>query len=131
MLPAFSNAASVTASPLAMSALADPVWTRAPEPFVPPASTPSHCVTIHCAFDTALAKSMVIGPLPGEALIARYSVRRFRGRPTGSNATVATSSHTVIPPPVMIGLGLAPDDRWPITASRISALGAGEIDAVV
>jgi hypothetical protein len=36
-----------------------------------------------------------------------------------------------MPPPVIVGLGSAPPERCPITATVMSASGAGEIEAVV
>ena len=45
--------------------------------------------------------------------------------------TLATSVQAVIPPPDSVGLGKAPVPRCPSTATVMSRLGAGEIDAVV
>src|SRR5687767_1296738 len=65
------NAASATLSPFPASARLDPVCPMAPAPFAPLPSTPCHCDTTHCTFDTFPTNVMVMGPLPGDALIAR------------------------------------------------------------
>src|SRR5688572_13974593 len=103
----------------------------APAPFTPPVSTPAHCDTIHWQWETLRLNVIVIGPLPGAALIARYSVRRVWGRLTVSKVTVATSVQAVIPPPVTVGLGSALVELCPMTATVMSVLGPGAMAAVV
>jgi hypothetical protein len=67
----FANGASGTASPVTASPRVDPACTIAPAPFTPLVSTPVHCATIHWQLDWLLANEIVIGPLPGLALMAR------------------------------------------------------------
>src|SRR5512144_905758 len=74
-----ANGASETARLVAPSLRVMPVCTMAPEPLAPPVSTPSHCDTIHCTLETLPLKAIVIGPLPGVALIARKITRRLVG----------------------------------------------------
>ena len=73
---------------------------------------------------------IVIGPLPGLALMARKIVTRSRGV-APLKVVVATTSHAVMPPPVRVGAAAADDDWWVSTATVTSALGAGAMEAVV
>src|SRR5512135_563996 len=106
---AFAKVASVTVNPLTVVPLVAPVCTTAPAPFVPLASTPSHCDTIHWQLDTVTLDVIVIGPLPGAALMARKMVTRSRGV-APLNVVVATTSQAVMPPPVSVGAGAALED---------------------
>jgi hypothetical protein len=78
-----------------------------------------------------LLNVIVIGSLPGAALIARKIVRRLRGAPTASKVMLATSVQAAIPPPESVGLGRALVALCPSTATVTSVLGAGAMSAVV
>jgi hypothetical protein len=78
-----------------------------------------------------LLNVIVSGPLPGEALMARKIVKRVWGVERASKVVVATSVQAVIPPPDSVGLKAALDELCPITATVMSALGAGAMAAVL
>ena len=58
-------------------------------------------------------------------------VSRLRGAPTGSLVVLATSVHAVIPPPDSVGLAGAAVELCPSTATVMSVLLAGAMEAVV
>ncbi|HJS44745.1 MAG TPA: hypothetical protein VJ755_14860 [Gemmatimonadales bacterium] len=64
------------------------------------------------------------------AVIARKIMSRLSGELLESKSTLDTNAHAGMPPPETVGV-LAPDERDINTASVTSALGAGEMDAVV
>ncbi len=125
------NAASTTARLPTASARVEPLCTIAPAPFTPVRSTPPHCDTIHWALDTVIPNVIVSGPLPGAPLIARKMVSRLRGAPTGSSVVLVTSVQVVIPPPDSVGLAGAAVEPCPSTATVMSVLAAGAMDAVL
>src|SRR5262245_989836 len=104
--------------------------TTAPEPSVPPVTTPLHCDTIHWQLATLPANLIVRGPVPGDPLNSRKMTTRLVGEPCVSKSTLATRSQAAIPPPVTVGVS-PPPERRVRTATVMSALGAGEIEAVV
>src|SRR5512144_656867 len=83
-LPALPNGARVLPSTVTALPRAVAACPMAPAPLLPLRSTPVHCDTTHSAFETLLAYVMVIGPLPGAALMARNTTRRATGAVTAS-----------------------------------------------
>ena len=128
-MPALPNGARVLPSTVTALPRAVAVCPMAPAPLLPLRSTPVHCDTTHSAFETLLAYVMVIGPLPGAALMARNTTRRATGAVTAS-MMLATCVQVAIPPPVTVGVR-GPPLRRLRTATVIRAFGAGEMDAVV
>jgi hypothetical protein len=132
LLVASPNDASVAVTVVEVVPFAVADWTSAPDPFVPPVSTPVNWTTSHIAPSWVLpAKLKVTAPDDGEAPIARNNVVSDKSKVnTFSQPMVPTCTH-VRPLPLAVGTGASSKSTSIMdTAANISALPVGAMLAV-